>query len=58
MKDLKKLINQSELSREITGGDRGAIRIPKKVPVRYINALDKLFNEDLPKWWKEIKKEI
>lgn len=48
--DLRKLINWSELSRFIAGGDRNSIR-PKYIPKKHYEALDKLFNKDLPEWW-------
>lgn len=48
---MEKLINWSELSRYITGGDRNGIR-PKKIPKKHKDKLDKLFLEELPKWWK------
>jgi len=48
--DLSKLINWSELSRFITKGDRNSIR-PKYIPKKHYEALDKLFNEELPAWW-------
>lgn len=51
---MEKLINWSELSRIITGGDRNGIRF-KKIPKKHIEALDKLFIDDIPKWWREYK---
>lgn len=44
------LINWSALSRYITGGDRNSIR-PTYIPKKHHEALDKLFNEELPAWW-------
>lgn len=54
---MNKLINWSELSRYITGGDRNCIR-PKKIWKKHIPTLDKLFLEDLPDWWRKKKDEI
>ena len=51
---MNKLINWSELSRYITKGDRNAIRY-RKIPKKHIDAIDRLFNEELPKWWQEQK---
>ena len=51
---MEKLINWSELSRLITGGDRNGIRF-KKIPKKHIEAIDKLFIKDMPKWWQEQK---
>lgn len=51
---MEKLINWSELSRIITGGDRNGIRF-KKIPKKHIPALDQLFNVDLPAFWAEQK---
>jgi len=54
---MEKIINWSELSRLITkGGDRNNLRFGKQIPHKHIEALDKLFNEDLPRWWNEYKK--
>lgn len=44
------LINWSALSRYITGGDRNSIR-PSYIPKKHHEALNKLFNEELPAWW-------
>ena len=52
-----KLINWSELSRHITKGDRNGIRF-NKIPKKHIEALDKLFNDELPKWWLEQKTKL
>ena len=52
---MEKLINWSELSRLITGGDRNCIRA-NKIPKKHREALDKLFNEDIPAWWNERKR--
>jgi hypothetical protein len=54
---MRKLINWSELSRLITGGDRNGIRF-KKIPKKHTEALDKLFIEDMPKWWQEQKSRL
>jgi hypothetical protein len=51
---MRKLINWSELSRYITGGDRNCIRA-KKIPKKHLKALDKLFKEDLAEWWEKYK---
>lgn len=48
--EISDLINWSALSRYITGGDRNSIR-PTYIPKKHYEALDKLFNEDLPAWW-------
>ena len=53
-KKMNKLLNWSELSRYVTKGDRNGIRFGK-IPKKHIEALDKLFVEDLPKWWNEQK---
>lgn len=50
MKDLSKIINWSELSRHITGGDRGSIR-SNKIPIKYLKTLWYFFNSELPEWW-------
>lgn len=55
--NLEKLINFSELSREITGGNRGCIR-PNQINGKYFEKLDKLFLEDIPNWWKMKKNRI
>ena len=49
---MEKLINWSELSRHITGGDRNCIRA-NKIPKKHLLALTKFFEVDLPKWWRE-----
>lgn len=54
---LHKLINFSELSRYITGGDRNTIRI-NKIPKKWIPAIDRLILHELPEWWARIKAEI
>lgn len=54
---MNKLLNWSELSRYITKGDRNGIRFGK-IPKKHINALDKLFIEDMPKWWNEQKSKL
>ena len=54
---MEKLINWSELSRHIIKGDRNGIRF-NKIPQKHIEALDKLFNEELPKWWVEHKSRL
>lgn len=51
---MEKLINWSELSRLITGGDRNCIR-PKKIPKKHLAKLDKLFTEEIPEWWAKEK---
>ena len=51
---MEKLINWSELSRIITGGDRNCVRF-KKIPKKHIEALDKLFIDNIHKWWREYK---
>jgi hypothetical protein len=48
------LINWSELSRFITGGDRNSLR-PKKIPKKHWGKIDKLIEEDLPAWWGAYK---
>lgn len=53
---MQKLINFSELSRYITKGDRNSIR-SNKIPKKHIDALDRLFYVDLPKWWGDLKKD-
>ena len=53
---MKDLINWSELSRYITGGDRNGIRSNKKLPKKHIDKLNNLFQKELPKWWEEHKK--
>ena len=47
---IAKIINFSELSRIITGGDRNALR-PKKIPLKWIPLLDQFFLSDLPGQW-------
>lgn len=54
---MNKLLNWSELSRYITKGDRNGIRF-EKIPKKHIETLDKLFIEDLPKWWNEQKSKL
>lgn len=54
---MNKLINWSELSRYVTKGDRNGIRFGK-IPKKHIKALDKLFVEDIPKWWSEQKSKL
>lgn len=54
---MKKILNWSELSRYITKGDRNGIRFDK-IPKKHIQALDKLFIEDMPKWWEEQKSKL
>lgn len=54
---MKKLINWSELSRQITKGDRNGIR-SGKIPKKHIPALDQLFNVDLPAFWAEQKSRL
>ena len=49
--EISDLINWSALSRYITKGDRNSIR-PKYIPKKHHENLDKLFNEDLPAWWR------
>jgi len=48
--EISDLINWSALSRYITGGDRNSIR-SVYIPKKHYEALDKLFNEELPAWW-------
>lgn len=48
---MKNLINQSELSRIVTGGDRNAIRLDKKIPAKHWFEIDHLIYNDLPEWW-------
>lgn len=55
MNYIEKLINWSELSRYITGGDRTTLRPKKKIPEKYYPAIDKLIKEDLPAWWEKRK---
>jgi hypothetical protein len=50
---MEKLINWSELSRYITGGDRKCIRA-NYIPKKHLKKLTQLFEVDFPKWWKEI----
>ena len=50
--DCQRLINWSETSRYITGGDRNCIR-PKKIPKKHLEKMDELFTNTLPGWWKE-----
>lgn len=52
-KNYQKIINWSELSRHITGGDRKCIRA-NYIPKKHLKKLTQLFEVDLPKWWKEI----
>lgn len=54
---MEKLINWSELSRHISKGDRNGIRF-NKIPKKHIEALDKLFKDELPKWWLEHKTKL
>jgi len=54
---MNKLLNWSELSRYITKGDRNGIRFGK-IPKKHTEALDKLFIEDMPKWWQEQKSKL
>ncbi len=54
---MQRLINFSELSRYITKGDRNSIR-SNKIPKKHIEALDRLFYVDLPKWWGDLKKDF
>lgn len=54
IKHMEKLINWSELSRHITGGDRGAIRATK-LAKKHHPEMDKLIKNDLPAWWEEKK---
>ena len=49
--EITDLINWSALSRYITGGDRNSIR-PTYIPKKHHEVLDKLFNEELPAWWR------
>lgn len=51
---MKSLINFSELSRYITGGDRNNFR-PGKIPRKHWNKIDKLVYNDLPEWWEKFK---
>jgi hypothetical protein len=53
----QKIINQSEMSRHITGGDRGAVRF-SKIPTKHIPELDLLFNKEIPEWWQQFKKDF
>jgi hypothetical protein len=48
---MEKLINWSELSRHITGGDRKCIR-STKIPRKHYAAMSQLIYQDLPKWWE------
>jgi hypothetical protein len=47
----------STVEHYITKGDRNGIRFGK-IPKKHIEALDKLFIEDLPKWWQEQKSKL
>lgn len=53
---MDKIINWAEVSRHITGGNRGTIR-RNQLPKKHIAELDKLFNIDLPAWWAEHKQQ-
>lgn len=53
---IEKIINWSELSRYIAGGNRGTIR-QNLLPEKHIKELDKLFTQDLPRWWEDYKKQ-
>jgi hypothetical protein len=55
---MKRFLKQSEISRYITKGDRGGIRFPEKVPAKHIEALDKLFLEEIPAWWNDLKSQL
>jgi hypothetical protein len=57
MNNMEKLINWSELSRMVTRGDRNGIR-SNKIPKKHIEALDRLFEKELPEWWRKMKSEI
>ena len=53
---MKKLINWSNLSIRL-GLDRNAIRGNKRIPKKHFARLDKLFLEEIPNWWKNLKNE-
>jgi len=52
-----KILNLSELSRLITGGDRSAIR-PNKIPKKWWRSIDNLIYKELPAWWEQKKNEL
>jgi hypothetical protein len=54
---MNKILRWSEVSRYITKGDRSGIR-PNKVPKKHIEAMDKLFTEELPQYWNELKSKL
>lgn len=53
---ISRILNFSELSRYITGGDRNCIRA-NKVPKKWHNRIDQLIYKELPKYWEEIKEQ-
>lgn len=54
---IKKIVNVSELSRHITGGDRNALR-KGNFPRKHWDKLDRFFKEDLPEMWEDMKREL
>jgi hypothetical protein len=54
---MKKIINWFALSRHITGSKWQDIR-ENKIPKKHYPALDKLFFEDLPEWWRNYKNKL
>jgi hypothetical protein len=55
--ELTKLLNWSEISRHITGGDRNTIR-SNRIPKKHLDKLDDLFFKELPEMWVKLKDEI
>lgn len=52
----RKIINFSELSRYITGGDRNCLR-PNKIPEKHLKKLDRFFYVEIRDLWDNLKKQ-
>jgi len=52
---IEKIINFSELSRYVTGGDRNNLR-PGRIPKKWWPEIDRLIHTLLPEWWEKYKK--
>lgn len=53
---MKNLLNFRELSRILTG-KCGNIRFDVRIPEKYWDKIDGIIFKELPKWWRQYKKE-
>lgn len=53
---MKNLLNFRELSRILTG-KCGNIRFDVRIPEKYWDKIDNIIFKELPKWWRQYKKQ-